>query len=196
MPSCPRCAPQLIHLVPVQARGFAVLGCHVCGGVFVDNDVFKVLVVEPQTRAEVLSLMGDHHHADDAARIPCPTCGEEMKRQRAGEVLLDVCKRDGIWFDHTELEQVVAQLLDSGMDKTYSPAVAALRKKLQEDQRVAALRARAEARQARQMLKAQQVPQEVQANGEPIKKEKKRSEGAEATFAFLELLVGIFEIFG
>ena len=54
----------------------------------------------------------------DAAFLPCPRCKDRMVRKNFGGasgVILDVCRHDGIWLDHRELERVLAFVRAGGL---------------------------------------------------------------------------------
>jgi hypothetical protein len=87
--------------------------------------------------------------------------------------------------DRSELEQVVEQMLASGLDQQYSPAVEQMRRNV-----------RAQAKRAKMQQQQQQQQATAVANGEPVRRSRKRREGkAEAFFAVLEVVGAILEIF-
>jgi Zn-finger nucleic acid-binding protein len=180
---CPRCESDGKALEPIAAGEFQAHGCRSCGGVFLDNSVFKVTVVDPAVRAELHQILDQGTtQVDQSAPVACPACRDTMTRQKSGPVAIDVCKKHGIWFDRSELDRVVEQMVAAGVDQQYSPAVEQMRRNL-----------KGQALRAQQQQQAQQ--QQMAGNGEPVRREKKKESTAEGVFAVVEILGAILEIF-
>jgi Zn-finger nucleic acid-binding protein len=131
MADCPRCAPERSPLENIPARDVQAHGCRRCGGLFLDNLAFKAAVVDPKVRKKIeQALRQGVAERDLAPPVACVVCGEPMQRQRAGQVAIDVCRAHGIWFDRSELDLVVEQMVAAGMDQQYTPAVEAMRQNL------------------------------------------------------------------
>ncbi len=113
-PACPRCSPQNATLHRVKVGDSAVHRCGACGGVWVTARDFNQLIVDVDRQEQVLS---DPQLASPirpiATPIQCPVCGQELARSNFGRksgVLVDSCRKHGIWFDAGELRRVVAYL--------------------------------------------------------------------------------------
>ena len=107
---CPRCRASLFAS---DAHGIKLLGCGVCGGIFLDNhgsthitrardSVIATLAARVGDRAVATS--SDHRpHA-----LPCPMCSALMRRILARRVAeIDFCAAHGTWFDRGELNRVM-----------------------------------------------------------------------------------------
>ncbi|MCB1036418.1 MAG: zf-TFIIB domain-containing protein, partial [Acidobacteria bacterium] len=49
---------------------------------------------------------------------PCPVCGKLMNRQNYGRrsgIIVDRCGEHGIWFDHEELDRILAWIRRGGL---------------------------------------------------------------------------------
>ncbi|MGA2447959.1 MAG: zf-TFIIB domain-containing protein [Polyangiaceae bacterium] len=114
-PSCPRCANAL------GTRRYAELPvdeCDRCGGMFLSPESMNRIVAEhdlptgltldlPQRRAV---------RETEVHYIHCPVCAGLMNRQAFGRisgVVVDVCRKHGVWFDAGELFEVV-RFIESG----------------------------------------------------------------------------------
>lgn len=108
---CPRCSAELA----AKALGpRPVLGCRACGGLWLDHATFADLKGETRHRSPPVSPEnppGPQRPPPGAAMyLRCPLCDELMQRknfaQRSG-IIVDVCRRDGLWFDADELSAVL-----------------------------------------------------------------------------------------
>jgi Zn-finger nucleic acid-binding protein len=119
---CPDCR------VPLVARMTGVLGyaeCARCGGLFLSNEVFEMVVegadarvtarvVEGETPPEVEKIPARFHYRR------CPACAGLMTRRNYGAgsgVILDVCGKDGVFLDRGELTAVVEFLEKGGWER-------------------------------------------------------------------------------
>ena len=120
---CPRCEGGL----RVRSLGVAdVIECGECQGIWLTPKVFE-RVCDQAHRAGLDTNLGFIDAAGRAERklepvkyIPCMTCGELMQRRqyRAGDrsshVVIDLCRKHGIWLDNEELEKIVSFLQAGG----------------------------------------------------------------------------------
>jgi len=138
---CPDCR------VPLVARKTGVLGyaeCARCGGLFLSNEVFERVVEGADARATAQAVDGETppEAGKIAARFhyrKCPSCAGLMWRRNYGAgsgVILDVCRKDGVFLDRGELTAVVDFLESGGFEKVRRRE----REKLREE--VAALESR------------------------------------------------------
>lgn len=119
---CPDCR------VPLVARKTGVLGyaeCARCGGLFLSNEVFGRVVEGADARATARAVEGET--PPEAEKSParfhyrkCPSCAGLMARRNYGAgsgVILDVCRKDGVFLDRGELTAVVEFLEGGGFEK-------------------------------------------------------------------------------
>lgn len=138
---CPDCR------VPLVGRKTGVLGyaeCARCGSLFLSNEVFERVVQGADARSTARAVEGET--PPEAGKIParfhyrkCPSCAGLMSRRNYGAgsgVILDVCRKDGIFLDRGELTAVVDFLESGGFEKVRRRE----REKLREE--VAALESR------------------------------------------------------
>ncbi len=109
-PPCPRCKAPLFE---GNAHGVKLLGCGICGGIFLDNEgstritrapdaVIAHLAKRAKERAVMTTI--DVSPKD----LPCPACTAPMRRVLArGFVEIDYCASHGTWFDRGELNRVM-----------------------------------------------------------------------------------------
>lgn len=108
--ACPRCDARLFA---GQADGVSMLGCGLCGGIWLDNEAaqrvtqhFSERVVELATRAS----QSAQRRPDVRAVAKCASCRAEMGRRTYGQVSVDVCQAHGTWFDAGELAALLAPM--------------------------------------------------------------------------------------
>jgi Zn-finger nucleic acid-binding protein len=104
--------------------------CSRCAGLWLDREVFRALVerarhgrsgLPPERSAEPGSPAPP---AGGWGYRPCPVCGELMHRRNYGRrsgVILDLCGRHGVWFDHEELTRVLAWVRRGGATEAEVP---------------------------------------------------------------------------
>lgn len=105
---CPVCT------IPLTDRAIdvaVVSGCDRCSGVFLHHDVLERWTADRAARAPDELVANGPAPVELAVRYrTCPLCGEMMSRtnfaHRSG-IIVDVCKRDGVWFDGGELEAAI-----------------------------------------------------------------------------------------
>lgn len=107
--SCPRCKAALFA---TTVHEVTLLGCGLCGGIFLDNDGSTAVTqrVDPEIAklADRAATRGAGRLVDlRAERVACPVCAASMSRVRAGGIDLDVCAAHGTWFDRDELHRVI-----------------------------------------------------------------------------------------
>jgi Zn-finger nucleic acid-binding protein len=116
--TCPDCA-QL--LTGYSGSSGLLAECGACRGQFVEHALLKDLL----ERREVY-----HGHGPEPPRanpldrpvryLPCPSCKTVMNRKNFGDssgIVVDVCARHGMWFDHGELPRVLAFVEAGGLER-------------------------------------------------------------------------------
>jgi Zn-finger nucleic acid-binding protein len=117
-PSCPRCSGRLREGTVIDAR---ILDCDECGGVFVSRSIVEALDT-PQGRYLRVAFPVRPRAAEPAVvrYLACPVCDNRMNRTafaRGANVIVDVCKEDGIWFDAGEVHAVIDFVEDGGLER-------------------------------------------------------------------------------
>jgi len=119
--------------------GLEVDECGRCAGLWLDNATFEQLV----GRAEQLSTTlrgpttGERRGPGPAAPMPagpayrpCPRCGKLMNRQnyaRRSNVVIDVCREHGAWFDAHELGRILDWVRSGGLEQARAQELEQLR---------------------------------------------------------------------
>lgn len=109
-PRCPRCA---VGLFEGDAHGVKLLGCGVCGGVFLDNEACVAITHAPDRQIAAMAARAAERavapNVDTRpAGLACPICAAPMQRTRVRALVdLDACPAHGTWFDRAELVQVI-----------------------------------------------------------------------------------------
>lgn len=103
--------------------------CARCGGLWLDRGVFRALV--ERARQGRSGLPPERAAATAAPPAegewgyrPCPVCAELMHRRNYGRrsgVILDLCGRHGVWFDHEELTRVLEWVRRGGATEAEVP---------------------------------------------------------------------------
>jgi Zn-finger nucleic acid-binding protein len=113
--------------------GSSVLECPSCAGIWIGAETFQQLIHSACEAAEALDRRGVKpsnapravppvQPSAGAARkrpyLPCPICRTLMVRQnyahRSG-VIIDLCKRHGIWFDEDKLARILDWARSGGL---------------------------------------------------------------------------------
>jgi Zn-finger nucleic acid-binding protein len=117
---CPRCKAQLRRRTLGKSD---VIECASCAGLWLAHETVERLVESAeQTDLSAFDELQAPLHLDGGARsegyIPCVACSQLMQRRNFGGtsgVIVDVCGPHGIWFDHRELERVLAFVRSGGL---------------------------------------------------------------------------------
>ncbi|HWN66096.1 MAG TPA: zf-TFIIB domain-containing protein [Haliangium sp.] len=123
---CPRCQSDLRK----QAVGpNQVERCASCHGVWISAAEFNELIGDLDRREAVRVRELPHRQAEDpGGYLACPRCDEIMARRNFGRtsgILVDTCKKHGIWLDRGELRRVVEHLAErapESIDDASAPA--------------------------------------------------------------------------
>jgi Zn-finger nucleic acid-binding protein len=118
---CPRCGAALRERA---LTAVTVVECSSCGGLWLAPAVFDRVCGDAEISARTtreLAEGGAPRQTIDPGKVtylPCPRCKDRMVRKNFGGssgVILDVCRHDGIWLDHGELEKVVTFVRAGGL---------------------------------------------------------------------------------
>lgn len=108
--------------------------CLRCGGVWLDQQLFDRISSDKETRGQALGVLPTTStpHATSNLEVhyrPCPICAQMMNRYnyaRISGVIVDGCKRHGLWFDRDELRQVLEFIAGGGLEKSREREIARL----------------------------------------------------------------------
>ncbi|MEO7658500.1 MAG: zf-TFIIB domain-containing protein, partial [Pyrinomonadaceae bacterium] len=117
---CPRCRSQLEKL---QVGQTVLRSCSKCNGLWVDVETFETICADREKQSAVLGFLDERtvppHQLTKITYIPCPDCGQLMNRNnfaKASGVIVDICKKHGVWFDTDELSSIVEFIRKGGME--------------------------------------------------------------------------------
>jgi len=117
---CPRCQ---LALQTMAVGEISIDGCSKCDGIWLETGVFETVCADRERQSAVLGFL-DHRTSTALQKtkvnyVPCPDCGQLMNRNnfaRASGVIVDMCKRHGVWFDSDELPAIIDFVYKGGME--------------------------------------------------------------------------------
>ena len=118
--NCPRCNQKMEVL---SIGNCDVLECPGCLGLWVDPATFEGICADREQHSAVLGSAAVQK-PDLTAKvnyIPCPDCSQLMNRAnfaRCSGVIIDLCKKHGIWFDHDELSRIIEFIHSGGLERS------------------------------------------------------------------------------
>jgi len=106
---CPVCRDAMITL---ELHDVEIDHCLGCGGIWLDAGELEQLLEDSDQAALLLRTFKKQDHPKEALRR-CPICLKKMIKTVVGPsdapVLIDSCLRHhGLWFDHGELDDILA----------------------------------------------------------------------------------------
>ncbi|MCG8424977.1 MAG: zf-TFIIB domain-containing protein [Proteobacteria bacterium] len=105
---CPRCGEPLAS---DHIGKLSVERCLRCFGVWVSASEFNTLLVESDRQRHVLERETRHmSETHEETALLCPACSGELLHQNFGrisQVMVDTCRKHGIWFDAGELRRAI-----------------------------------------------------------------------------------------
>jgi Zn-finger nucleic acid-binding protein len=98
--------------------------CSKCEGLWVDTASLEQICAEREQQAAVLGMGASQPEPpsgeiEQVRYLRCPVCRELMNRvnfARYSNVIVDVCKNHGTWFDRDELRRVIEFIRSGGID--------------------------------------------------------------------------------
>lgn len=116
---CPRCK---VRLQSLKIDAVSIRECERCGGFWSGMETFEKLCASTEQQASVLGFIGSYVHPDATpskiSYVPCPDCRQLMNRSnfaRSSGVIIDTCKRHGVWFDAAELPPILEFINTGGL---------------------------------------------------------------------------------
>jgi len=135
--ACPRCR---VNTKAVTLGKSTLRECPVCEGLWVDTVALHQITTDRERQATILGNAADilptTQLAPERVRyIPCPTCKQLMHRvnfAKCSNVIVDVCKPHGTWFDKDELHRIVKFISAGGMNVARAKEMEQLEQKRRE----------------------------------------------------------------
>jgi Zn-finger nucleic acid-binding protein len=121
---CPRCT---IDMKSVTIGNAPVRECSRCEGLWLDAHVFQLICADREHQSVILGDAFANEpkphvaHESPVRYVPCPHCQQLMNRvnfAKCSDVIVDVCKGHGTWFDKDELRQIVEFIRGGGMEQS------------------------------------------------------------------------------
>lgn len=135
--SCPRCRVDMSAAVIGSTK---LMECPKCEGLWMDNATLQEICGDREKQASVLGMAAHlpepgFESLESIRYVPCPVCHELMNRvnfAHCSHIILDVCGKDGTWFDKDELRKVVEFIRAGGMDQARQRELEALKQQRSE----------------------------------------------------------------
>jgi Zn-finger nucleic acid-binding protein len=114
-----------VAIETVDLGGTTVSECPKCAGLWVDTACLERICAERERQAAVLGMSqpagvpAGGFTEEKVRYLPCPVCKKLMNRVNfAGysNVIVDVCKNHGTWFDRDELRRVIEFIRSGGLE--------------------------------------------------------------------------------
>ncbi len=133
-PTCPRCQVSL----EIQVHdGDEYDICRQCGGMWLDRAEFQKATT-PSVVYRSGNFAGEFLREpakEQTGYIPCIRCGKLMNRRnfrRISGVIIDECRRHGVWLDRGELEKIQHFIADGGLDRSQDRDIEQTRNELRD----------------------------------------------------------------
>ena len=130
---CPRCKASLERRV-YRDEGLEV--CPECAGFWMDTEEFHNLSSERDVYNDDTiphRFRRSPVRAEDGY-LPCPVCGDLMTRKNfktISGVLIDLCRRHGVWLDAGELDQIRCFIASGGLQEYRDKRIEANQEKIE-----------------------------------------------------------------
>lgn len=135
--ACPRCRVDMKAVVIGQTE---LRECPKCEGIWSDAEALQKICADREQQAAVLgvanSLSASAGVGLAAVRyVPCPVCRQLMNRvnfAHCSNVIVDVCKQHGTWFDKDELRRIVEFIRAGGLEQSRACEIEELERRKRE----------------------------------------------------------------
>lgn len=110
----------------VQVGATTMHQCSKCGSSWLSPDAFSALCADKDARGLVAAATGclpgsaTIAHPATVRYVHCPECAKVMNRvnfAHASGIVIDVCKKHGVWFEKDELRGVLDFVAHGGMQQ-------------------------------------------------------------------------------
>jgi Zn-finger nucleic acid-binding protein len=129
---CPRCR---VNTKDVLLGTTRLRECPVCEGLWVDNVALHRICTERERQSAILGTVAElpagNVPLERVRYVPCPVCRQLMHRvnfAKCSNVIVDVCKPHGTWFDKDELHRIVKFITAGGFDRARAVEIAELQR--------------------------------------------------------------------
>ena len=122
---CPHCQ---VEMTSLEVGSEAILECPECAGLWVDVVSLERICAAREQKAAALGIVLPEPKETQARKgsisvryVPCPECSKLMNRvrfARSSEVVVDICKGHGTWFDREELQRIIEFIRAGGLDQS------------------------------------------------------------------------------
>jgi Zn-finger nucleic acid-binding protein len=138
--NCPRCKKPLKTIL---VNEIALAECEKCEGIWSDIETFETICANRENQSAVLKKFDEilkNPKFEQVQYVPCPECGALMNRNNFAKVsgiIIDSCKKHGVWFDANELPTIIEFIRKGGMEYSRQREMANFedeREKLRSDQ--------------------------------------------------------------
>jgi len=129
---CPRCRTKMKAVVIGVTE---LLECPRCEGLWADTASVEQICADREKQAAILGMSAitpppESGAVEDKVRyLPCPNCHQLMNRinfAHWSNIIVDVCKGHGTWFDRDELRRIVEFIRAGGIDSARARELAEL----------------------------------------------------------------------
>lgn len=120
--ACPRCktATRAVTIGKTDLRE-----CPRCEGLWADMETLQQICTDREQQSALLGVAAaiptpTNVPLETVRYVPCPVCKQLMNRvnfARCSNVVVDVCKKHGTWFDKDELQRIVEFIRAGGFGK-------------------------------------------------------------------------------
>ena len=134
---CPRCRS---NTKPVVIGKTSLHECPRCEGLWADAAALQHIVADREQQAAVLGVAmpmpaPNSVPLEKIRYLPCPVCRKLMHRvnfAKCSNVIVDVCKAHGTWFDKDELRRIVEFIRAGGFERARANEMAELERQRRE----------------------------------------------------------------
>ena len=122
---CPHCQ---VGMTSLEVGSETILECPECAGLWVDVVSLERICAAREQQAVALGIVlpepkgrGSSSGNISVRYVPCPECSKLMNRvrfARSSEVVVDLCKGHGTWFDRAELQRIIEYIRAGGLDES------------------------------------------------------------------------------
>ncbi len=128
---CPRCR---VDTKPIVVGKTDLRECPKCEGVWAGAGALQKICADREQQAAVLGIaiaipVTESVPLESIRYVPCPVCRKLMNRvnfARCSNVVVDVCKAHGTWFDKDELRRIVEFIRAGGVEKARASEITEL----------------------------------------------------------------------
>lgn len=134
---CPRCKSDTKAIVLGKT---ALRECPRCEGIWADTAALQHIVADREQQAAVLGVAlpmpaPKSVPLEKIRYLPCPVCRKLMHRvnfAKCSNVIVDVCKAHGTWFDKDEMRRIIEFIRAGGFEQARANEMAELERQRRE----------------------------------------------------------------